>query len=131
MYWFKCRMDNIICAVRDEKIIMIGGYTLIEPDVELWEDILIPTYTGLTDKEGNPIKRPKEFWIQTKLMPEAKYLKGFVRHIGSPLNGDVRECNPGDHIIYKKNADWTNLIEGVEYFVVRQRHIEGRLITEN
>ena len=51
---------------------MIGGYTLIEPDMETWDDILLPIYrisngVPLVDKNGNKIKNPKEKWIQRKV----------------------------------------------------------------
>lgn len=129
MYFIAVRYDNVICAVRDGRILMVGSYALVEPDMESYDEILIPTFYDIKDKEGNPMPKPKEFWIQKKVAPEAKFLKGFVRHIDKPLKGDVRECNPGDHIIYKRNADWKMTIEGAEYFAIRQRHIEGRLVT--
>lgn len=130
--WFiKVRYDQILCVVRDGKIIPIGGYALIEPEYETWDDILVPvpmTVNGkvLKDKYGEVKYKPKDQWIQTKIAPQYKYLTGFVRHVGSPLNGDKCEIEVGQKIWYRKNADWPNKIEGKEYFTIRQRHIIGR-----
>lgn len=149
-YYFKVRYDQVICAVREsmtigvipdtfkadggrtvktthKRIIPIGSYTLVEPDYETWDDILIPTYTDLVDEQGKKIPKPKDKWIQTKVMPKYHELKGYVRHVGTPLKGDECQVNEGDHIIYRKNADWTVKIEGKDYFVIRQRHILGVL----
>lgn len=131
-WYFKVRYDQVICAVRDGNIIPIGGYALIEPDMESIEDILIPiAMTGadgkaLRDERGQAIVKPKDQWLQTKVKPSAKYMRGWVRHIGTPLNGDVRECHEGQLIYYKPNADWTNLIEGKEFYAIRQKHLVGR-----
>ncbi len=125
--WFvRVRYDQVICAVRNGCIIPIGGYTLVDPDFESWEDISVPTYTLLKDKDGYPIPKPKDQWLVTKSRPGYKFLLGFVRHVGSPLKGDVCEVKPGQKIIYHKNADWVVHIEGRDYFVIKQRFIEGR-----
>jgi hypothetical protein len=130
MFYYRVRYDDVICAVRDGGIIMVGSYTLIEPDYETWEDILVPTYTMFKDKHGKFIPRPKEQWIQKKVEPGYRHLKGFVRHVGEPFKMDKREVNVGDHIVYKKNFNWEMEIEGKRYFAIRQRHIEGRFVNE-
>lgn len=128
-WWFQVRYDTVICSVRNGVIIPIGSWVLVEPDYETWDDILIETYSHLRDKDGRPLLKPKDQWIQKKVEPSYHYLKGFVRHVGTPLKGDKREVNPGDKIVYRKNADWKVQIEGKEYFAIRQRHIEGILTT--
>lgn len=131
-FYMKVRYDSVICAVRksiitqETKIIPIGGYTLIDPDFESWEDILVPTYSEILDGLGQKQLKPKELWIQRKLAPEYKYLTGYVRHVGTPLQGDELEIEPGQKIWYRKNADWMVKIEDRDYFVVRQRHIIGK-----
>ncbi len=134
-WWFKVRYDQVICAVRDNRIIPIGGYALIEPDMESLEDILIPIATtgadgkAIRDQRGNPIMKPKEQWLQVKERPTAKYMRGWVRHVGTPLDGDICEIHQDQLIYYRPNADWVNTIEGKEYFAIRQKHIVGRIET--
>src|SRR5690349_20152373 len=60
MFYMKVRYDQVICSVRDGAIKMIGGYTLVEPDYETWEDIMVPTFTNFTNKLGEKIPKPKE-----------------------------------------------------------------------
>lgn len=133
-YYLKVRYDQVICAARTTltsdsvvtNIIPIGGYTLIDPDFESWDDILVPTYSNIMDKAGKPQLRPKSQWLQKKVAPSYKYLTGFVRHVGSPLIGDETEIEVGQKIWYRQNADWQVKIEERDYFVVRQRHIIGK-----
>lgn len=147
-YYFKVRYDQIMCAVRDvsrefvdddlikaddtattyKVIIPIGSWTLIIPDYESWDDILVPTYSNLKDKGGKQILKPKDQWIQKKSAPGHKYLKGFVRHIGSPFKGDLCYNEEGDHILYQKNADYSIEVENESYFAIRQRHIMGKFL---
>jgi len=125
-WYFKIPYDQIICAVRDGKIIPIASYALVLPDYESWDDILHPTFTTLKDKDGNFIPKPKEQWIQKKVKPEYHFLTAVVRYVGSPLGKDALEIEPEQKIWYRRNADWMNTIEGVEYFAIRQRHIIGK-----
>jgi len=133
-YYLKVRYDQVICAVRTtltadsviSNIIPIGGYTLIDPDFETWDDILVPTYSNIMGQDGKPQLRPKSQWIQKKVAPTYKYLTGYVRHVGSPLLGDETEIEVGQKIWYRQNADWQVKIEERDYFVVRQRHIIGK-----
>jgi hypothetical protein len=126
VWYIKVRYDNVYCAIRDGKIIMIAGNTLVDPDFESWEDISVPTYSDLLGEDGKQMLKPKEQWLVTKSMPTYKYLAGFVRHIGSPLKGDKCECVPGQKILYHRNADFMIKVEGREYFMIKQRHIIGR-----
>lgn len=126
IWYFRVRYDQVICAVRDGKIIMIGGYALIDPDYETWKEILVPTYTNLKDRFGKPIPKPESQWIQKKVEPGYKYLRGYVRHVGTPMKGDKLEIQPGQCIYYRKNADWLVPVEGSKYFAIRQANIIGR-----
>jgi len=129
-WYIKCRYDQIYCAVRNEEIIMIGGYCLVDPDFQTWEDISIPTYSNLLGEDGKPLLKPKEQWIVTKTAPTYKYLLGFVRHVGSPVRGDRTEVKVGQKILYQKNADFMINVEGKDYFLIHQRHIYGRFEEE-
>lgn len=111
---FKCCVDQIYCVVREEKsrvdkryhkrIIMQGGWALIQPDVETWEEIKTPT--GLLKKHN----------------PEAKFMIGFVKHIR--VRDDIK---PGDHIVYERNSDYSVAIEGKIYYVMYEADILCRL----
>lgn len=125
-WYLKLRYDQAICVVRGEKIIPIGGYVLIEPDLESWDDILKPVRSTIKDKNGDFILKPKDQWLQTKVRPDRKYLTGFVKYIGTPLKGDVNELEIGQKIVYRRHADWVQKIEGTEYYAIRQRHIVGK-----
>ena len=143
-YFLKIRYDLIFCAVRYGKIFPNATWTLVEPDMEDWNDIFHPVPE--IDEHGNqkmelkkhwndelklfidmkvPVFKPKEQWIQTKTAPEAKYLKGFIRHIGEPLHGEILDLEVGDHIVYRRHADFEVEIEGKKYFLIKQRHIEA------
>ena len=107
---YQVGVDQIYCVVRRERsrvdyryrnnITMQGGWVLVEPDVETWDEIM--TDNGL-------LKKPK---------PEAKALLGFVRHIDS--RPDVKR---GDHIVYARNADYVVVVEGKSYFVMKDSDI--------
>jgi hypothetical protein len=128
VYYFKVRYDQVICAVRDGQIIPTSSYTLIEPDMETWEDIQIPTYSNLVGPDGKKKLKPKDQWLVTKAAPESKYLLGYVRHIGNPLKGTTCDLVTGDRIIYRRQANWTNKIEGKDYFAILQKHIIGKFV---
>ena len=130
---FKVAYENILCAVRNNKIIMIGGYCLIKPDIQTWEETVLPTPVivngqPLLDKNGQRVMKPKDEWIVIQQEPEERSLLGFVVNVGTPIKGHETSIKNGDHIMYHKNADWRQTIEGEEYFVIRQRHIIGKLI---
>lgn len=125
-WYFKVSYEQILCAVRDGKIIPISSYVLVDPDFESWDDILVPVMSLLKDADGNFIPKPKDQWLQKKVQPEYKYLTAYVRHVGSPLNGDKCEIEAGQKIWYRRNADWMNTIEGKDYFAIRQRHIVAK-----
>lgn len=122
-WYFKISYEQVICAIREGKIIPIASYVLVDPDFETWEDILVPVMSQLKDADGNFIPKPKDQWLQRKVKPEYKYLTAFVRHIGNPFKGDKVEVEVGQKIWYRRNADWMNKIEGEDFFVIRQRHI--------
>lgn len=128
---YKVPYDGIYCAVRDEKILMVGSNVLIDPVFENWESILRPTYyPNVKDKFGNPIPKDKKFWIQTKVSPGQKDRQGIIKHIGEPLRGDVRHLEPGDRVLYKPNLKNMITVEGNRYFCMKQDHIVCKIIDE-
>jgi co-chaperonin GroES (HSP10) len=99
---FKARIDEIFCVVRGGKIIMQGGWVLVEPDMETWGDITTPS--GII-KKTNPEPRP---------------LMGTIRHVR-----DHEFMRAGQKIIYKSDADWTFKIQGKQYYVIQENDILG------
>lgn len=104
---YRCRVDQIICAVRDDllnpgqkKPVMQGNWVLVEPDLETWDDI--------TTESG----------IVMKSAPEAKPLRATVKHI-RPGAGAVA----GDLIYYLPDSNWGITVEGIEYFGIKENEI--------
>lgn len=109
---------------------MIGSWTFIEPDVESWEDILVPvpeTLNGVPvlDHLGRKVMKPKDQWIQTKLYPQTSYLSGWVRYVGSPLIGNVKELEEGMYVHYRPGADTVCSFEGKDYHRMMQTRVVG------
>jgi hypothetical protein len=133
-YYFKANMTQIIAVVRDGKVIPIGSHVLVEPDLETWEEILLPIAEALmVDGKPVPVRnadgtvkmKPKSEWIQKKVEPEEKYLRGWVRHIGTPLNGDKCSLKAGDYVYFQKHANTKIEVEGKVYYRMLQRRIFG------
>jgi co-chaperonin GroES (HSP10) len=82
------------------KIIPQGGWCMVEPHMETWEEI--------TTKSGI-IKKPR---------PEAKMLQGTVRHISKRP-----DLKAGDKVFFVRFADYVMTIEGVPYYVMREDDI--------
>lgn len=122
---WKVDYGSIYCAIRDTKVIMIGSYCLIEPDMESYEDILLPVYYPIEITGGKKVPKPKSEWIQMKVEPEAKALRGFVRAVGSPFKGEECYVKPGDHILYENGSKLTVNIEGKKYLAIRQHRLMG------
>lgn len=107
---------------------MIGGYVLVEPDMETWDDISIPipevvNGTVLLGPDGKPVMKPKSQWLVTKAQPEERDLQGWVRYVGKPMRGDTCLLETGDYVHFRPLADTKIVFEGQEYFRMRQRHI--------
>ena len=97
---FKVRVDEIICVVRDGQLISQGGWTLVRPNKETWEDITT------------------EMGIITKVAPENIPLEGFI------MACDFTEgLSVGDKIVYQNDADWLVKIEGEEIFAIQERDV--------
>lgn len=124
---WKIDYPNIFCALRNEQIIMIGSWVLIEPEWESFDDILVPVYYPLELTGGKKKLKPKSQWIQTKTEPEADELKGFVRHVGTPLKGQECYVKSGDHIFFMKGSKLNVEVEGKKYYVMRQHRIEAKI----
>jgi co-chaperonin GroES (HSP10) len=125
---YKVLPNEIICTVRDGEIIMQSDWCLVEPNMETWEENMIPTPVvvngkPLTNPDGSIRYRPKEEWIVTKTQPEHKPLEAFMRHF-TPFC----ELEEGDKIIYNQGANWPVIVEGKEYFAVQQGDVLCKVV---
>jgi hypothetical protein len=123
----KVPYDHIFCAVRNGKIIPIGGNVLIDPEFESMDDILKPTYYPTVDSQGNKMPRPKEEWIKVKQFPEDKDRQGTVKHVGTPLKGDRCFLEPGMRVVYKNRLKNLVTIEGGKYIVLPHNTILAKI----
>lgn len=108
---------EIFCAVRDGKIIMIGGKILSEALFD--EDIQEVEVDGVMTRV-----RLTKSGLVSEVNPEHNLRKARLAHIGTPLAGEEPvPIQPGDVFYYVNNADFKNTIEGKEYFVMNQEDI--------
>lgn len=123
-YLYKVPYENIYCVLRGTEMIMIGGWVLLEPIFEDWDDILRPTYYDYKDAHGQPIERPKRQWIKIKAAPQADNMRARVAYIGKPLKGDPCDIEVGEVVLFKrlKTTDF-QVIEGKNYIVLHQHQI--------
>lgn len=127
---YKVRYDQIICIVRDGKIIPIGSHVLVSM---VWdEDVVEIDLTNVKIPGHSPVSSVKgkinKFNIVTELHEKPKPLEGIVRHIGNSLDGEVElGIVPGDRVIFLPESDWVNVIEGKEYFVMKQRDLIAKI----
>lgn len=101
---FRCRVDNIICVVRDEQIIMQGTWVLVDPVMETWEDITTPA------------------GVIAKVAPEGRPLQGIIKHIQTDDHYEV-----DDKIIYLPDSNWGLTVEERDCFAIREKEIICRV----
>lgn len=97
---YKIGVHQVICTVRDNEILMQGGWCLVKPDMETWHEI--------TTKAGI-IKKPR---------PEAKALRGTMSYMQHKDGLAV-----GEKIIFCKGANWLIKVEGKEYYAIHEDDI--------
>jgi len=121
-------LDKIETFKEKDKVIlqefqMIGSWCLLEPIMEDWDTILRPTYYDQVDKDGNPIQRPREQWLQMKVMPDMDKMRGRVKHYGTPMAGETCELQKDMVVAFRPIAKFLQEIEGTKYIVCRQNQI--------
>ena len=122
--YMKILYERILCIVRDGEIIPNATWTLVEPDLETWDDITIPTYYAPELTGGKKVLRPKNEWIVTKSRPDVKFLQGYLKHVGPPLKGEELDLKPDQKVVYKRESEFKVHIEGKDYFLIKQKDIE-------
>lgn len=124
---FKVPYDQIICVVRNGKIIPIGTHVLVDPEMETFKEILVPTYYDTPGADGKPVERPESEWIMKKAFPENKQKQGVVAHVGKPFLGEVAYIKEGMRVILKLNIKNLYTIEGKKYIVIPQDKILAKI----
>lgn len=114
--YYKVPYTQIICVVREDKIIPIGSHVLLEPyygEGIVEENIDGHKVYGKKTSFGLflPVGRPQQRGI------------GKVRHIGAPLVGDEQLLTEGDLVLFPDMFDVRDTIEGVEYYTMRQHEV--------
>ena len=96
----------LFCFVRGGDLTAIANHVLIEP--HMIEEKIGSIYVGV------PTKSEEE---------------GYVRFISTPLKGkDELGLVNGDKVRFHERSAFLNKIEGVEYYVMRQDDLLGRLV---
>lgn len=109
--------DMVFCSVRDGKIIPLAG--------KIFCSAVYDSDVVDLDIDGEIRKcRVSASGIVTEI--NCKYSEKLARleHIGTPMIGKTRpDVQPGEVIVYIKDGDFKNTIEGQEYFVMNQQDI--------
>jgi hypothetical protein len=97
-YYFRVRVDEILCAVRDGELVAQGQRVLLKPHMENQSEIM---------QRG----------LQIKPNVEAKPLQGFV------LCARPEFCAVGVLVFFVSDADWLITIEGTEVYCLKEEEI--------
>lgn len=116
---YAIRVDEIQAVVREMKIftgmkpqkriLMQGGWVLVENDMETWEEISIPI-------PGQAVP------LVVKAAPQNKPLRGWVREVAKRPDLKV-----GDHIVYERDADAPCVVEGKELVIMKDEDILSKI----
>ena len=99
-------LEECFCFVRSGSLTAISNHVLVEPDEV--EEKIGSIYVGV---------------------PKKSETEGYVRHISLPLKGkDELGLVSGDKVRFHERNAFLNKIEGVEYYVMRQDDLLGKII---
>jgi co-chaperonin GroES (HSP10) len=102
--WF-VPYHSIFCVVRNNKIKMIGGWTLVKPIIERRGKI-----NGIIAPEAYQEKKATNF--------------GILKHIGTPqTNQAVLPVKTGDYVYFSELDCFENNIEGNTYYCMQQEDL--------
>lgn len=114
---FRVGYDQIFCVVREGEIIPVGGHVLVEK-------VFDPGVEEIEVKGVKVMAKTSASGLVTEVGSKPVSYAGTIAYIGAPF-----KCDPdlglvaGDKIVFTKESDWVNKIEGKEYYVMRQRDI--------
>lgn len=116
MLIYKVIAAMIFCSIRDGEIIPHFGHMLVKPYFEEAEDI---TY-GEGSSEITVKGRLTESGLVKEINVKPEYLIGVVHHVGSPVGFWPESISTGERILFLKKSEFDNVIEGEEYYVMKQ-----------
>lgn len=103
-HWF-VPYHSIFCVVRDSKIKMIGGWTLVKPIIERTDKV-----NGIIVPDAYQNKKITNF--------------GILKHIGTPQTDQpVLPVNVGDYVYFSELDCFENSIEGSTYYCMQQEDL--------
>jgi hypothetical protein len=97
-YYFRIRVDELLCVVRDGQLVAQGGYVLLKPHMEKESEL----FRGL---------------LQVKSSIEAKPLQGFV-YCARP-----EFCPKGILVFFISDSEWMITIEGQEVYCMKEEQV--------
>lgn len=118
---FTIPYDMVFCVVRNGEIIPLAGKILAE---KAYDDDVVDLEIGGEIKKVK--MSPSGIVIEVNCKHSEKFAT--LSHIGTPMIGQERpSVKVGDKIVYIKDGDFVNTIEGREYFVMNQTDILATL----
>lgn len=141
---YRVPYSEIFCFVKGGKIKMLNSYVfvsqVIDPRVETIDTGFYKT-KGIM--KGNlVVSVDANDWVPDSSNPDdptkkvkkekhykfgSKYLTGKLEHIGRAVSGDSRSIRPGTQIIFRPGSEFENVIEGKEYWTMRQWDIVAQM----
>ena len=120
--YYKVPYYWIFCSVRNGDILPVGSWTLLEPSIE--EDFNKIEVNGVMLEA---VVSSSGLVTSVSKKKSTKY--AVVKHIGKPLpeEGDIG-IGVGSKVVLEPNSNFTNKIEGVDYYTVKQRYILSKAI---
>lgn len=106
--YYQVEYFNIFCYIRDGKMHMTNSWVFVEP---LEEEV--------SSHYGN-----SSIIIPQAYRKKKNYKIGRLRHIGTPQRNEPSlKVSEGDYVVYAKNADFANEIEGEVMYTMRQKDL--------
>lgn len=130
---FKVDYDLIVCIQKKEPV-MVGGWCFLKP--VQWDNLYMKTFYDYTDKDGNPVERPKEQWLKILKPPPGDRIRATLKHFGQPVKGDTFYFKKEAEVFLRQPVEWSNhgwryLYNGEEYILTKQWDIVAELVEEN
>jgi len=137
---FKCPIEQVFCYLKEcdtckgKKMIphMLNGYVLVNPfygdDIK---EIDIPVFDNMNKPTGKSRKVKVTMGkkgLVASVHEKPQFRTGIVARIGNALPDQSNMISRGMRVVYTRNSEWKNTINGVEYFVMRQWDIVATIV---
>lgn len=117
--YYKVPYCWVFCVVRDGNILPVGSWTLCTP--------LVKEQFNTVEVDGVTVDATvSRSGLITGLDKKPAIDMATLSYVGKPLVGESPiNANVGDTVILEKNSNFTNRIEGIDYYTVKQKYILG------